>query len=141
MSGAMWCAPCACAAMPGDMSGMGLSLQFDAVRQDALDVGRYDLGGGAVDMFLEQGLVAAGFEVELDGPRAWPVAADMQHEARGGIDLARGADRHEQAAAVQHLIDLVHVHGHLAEPHDVRPELAHGMAMGAHRGWRQILVG
>src|SRR5216684_1376574 len=105
MSGAMWWAPCAGLVMPGDMSGMVFSLQFDAVRQDALDIGRHDLGGGAVDMFLEQRLVAAGLEVELDGAGARPVAADMQHEACGGIDLARGADRQEQAATVQHLVD------------------------------------
>ncbi len=91
-------------------------------------------------MFLEQRLVAAGFEVELDGMGTRPVAADMQHEARGGIDLARGADRQEEAAAVEHLVDLVHAHRHFAEPHDVGAQLADGLAVRAHRGGREILV-
>src|SRR5882672_5167769 len=125
----MYCAPCGWA-MPVVTSGMVFSLVLPAVRQDALDIGRHDLGGGAVDVFVEQRLVAGRLEVELDSARPRRLAADMQDEARGRIDLARGADRQEQAAALQGRIDLVHVERHLAEPDDVRPELAHRLAVG-----------
>src|SRR6185295_7142359 len=115
------------------MSGIVFSLLSPAIRQHALDIGRHDLGGGAVDVFVEQGLVAGRLEVQLDGARPRRLAPDMQDEAGRGIDLARGADRQEEAAALQGGVDFVHVERHLAEPHDVWPELAHGLAVGADR--------
>ena len=91
-------------------------------------------------MFVEQRLVVGRLEVELDRVGVG-AAARLQHETRGGIDLARGADRHEQAAALQGGVDLVHVHRHLAEPHDVRPEFAHRLAVGADRLGREVDIG
>src|ERR1044072_5162175 len=88
------------------MSGIVLSLLSPAIRQHALDIGRHDLSGGAVDVFVEQGLVAGRLEVQLDGARPRRLAADMQDEARRGIDLARGPDRQEQAAALEGGINL-----------------------------------
>jgi hypothetical protein len=92
-------------------------------------------------VFVEQGLVAGRLDIELDGARPALLAADMHDEAGGGIDLARGADRQEEAAALQDGVDLVHVQRHLAEPHDVWPELAHGLAVGADRLRREVDVG
>src|ERR1044072_6376418 len=120
-------------AMAVVISGMVFSSILPALRQDALDIGRHDLGGGAVDMFVEQRLAAGWLEIELDGMGARLAAPHVQHEARRRIDLARGADRQEQAAALQGGVDLVHVHGHLAEPHDVRPQLSQRLAVGANR--------
>src|SRR5512144_330983 len=102
----MYCAPC-CRAMAVVMSGMvSLSSIPPTVRQDALDIGRHDLGGGAIDVFVEQRLIAGRLEIELDGARPALLAADMHDEAGGGIDLARGADRQEEAAALQRGVDL-----------------------------------
>src|SRR4029453_1096897 len=136
----MYCAPWGWA-MLVVTSGIVFSLLLPAVRQHALDIGRHDLRGGAVDMFVEQRLIAGRLEVQLDGARPMRLAADMQHEARRGIDLARGADRQEQAAALQRGIDLVHMERHLAEPDDVWPEFPHRLAVGTHRLRCEIDIG
>jgi hypothetical protein len=65
-------------------------------------------------------------EVELDAVGT-DVAGSLD-EAGGGIDRARGADRHEQVAGSNGFVDAVHVIGHLAEPDDVRTNLAGGAA-------------
>src|SRR5215216_94902 len=139
-SGAMYWAPWGWS-ISAVMSGIVFSLLSPAVRQHALDVGRHDFGGGAQDVFVEQGLVARRLEVQLDGARPRRLAADMQDEARRGIDLARGADRQEEAAALESCVDLVHVERQLAEPDDVWPELSHGLAVGADRLRREVNVG
>ena len=63
-------------------------------------------------------------------------------EARGGVDLAGGADRGEEAASLQRLLDLVHVHRDLPKP-DHRRAQGLGAAGGTGRsrqtgalGWR-----
>ena len=94
-------------------------------------IGRHGLGRGTVYVFVEQALVVGRLEVQFDRAGARRVAAHMQHEARGGIDLAGRADRQEQAAALQHLVDFLEMHRHLAEPDDVGPQFTDGFAVRA----------
>src|SRR5690606_12080318 len=57
---------------------------------------------------------------------------------RGRVDLARGADRREQLAREQRLLDLLQVVGHLAEPDDVGTQ-ARLAARRARRRVRQVV--
>src|SRR5690606_17844077 len=61
-------------------------------------------------------------------------------EAGSWIDVPGGAYGDEQIALLQRLGDARHVEGHLAEPHDVRTQIAGRLATTAHRIEAEILA-
>ena len=65
--------------------------------------------------------------------------ARLRHEARRRIDAAARADRDEQVAGNQRLVDAVHLARHLAEPHHVGPQGARLAASRADRLGGQVL--
>ena len=72
--------------------------------------------------FGEERACGAGFEVEFQSVgRA--CRADRLDEACGRVDLARGADRDEEIASRERVVDAVEVEGHFAEPDDVGAKL------------------
>ena len=100
------------------------------VAQQRLEEGGDGAGRGTGDALVEGMRHGAGLEVEFHcacTPR------DPGDESRGGIDLAAGADRHEDVAARERGVDLLHRERHLAEPHDMRPHAAGATAGGAGR--------
>src|SRR3546814_10808719 len=67
---------------------------------------RHQRGRRPVPRLVEPVTALARLEVQLQRPR--PARARPAYETRGGIDRARGADRHEQVGAGKRMIDLVH---------------------------------
>ena len=65
--------------------------------------------------------------------------ARLRHEACRRIDAAARADRDEQVAGDQRLVDAVHLARHLAEPHHVGPQGARLAASRADRLGGQVL--
>src|SRR3546814_917119 len=98
-------------------------------RQQPRHESRHGAGRRAVFRLGEERRALRRFEVELDGARAG--IARLLHEARGGVDVSRGADGEEQAAAAERVLDALHLERHLAEPHDLRAHAAGGVAAGA----------
>ena len=79
-----------------------------------------------------------GLEVELDrGGSAGPGLGD---ESRRRIDVARRADRDEEAGAVEGGPDPLHLQRHLAEPDHVRAQARRPPAIRATDVARQVLV-
>lgn len=107
------------------------------VAQERGEEGGHRLARQALDALVEGARHGAGLEVELHRARA---ARDLGDEARGGMDLAAGADRHEEVAAIERGADLVHRERHLAEPHDMRPHAPRAAAGRAGRRDREILL-
>src|SRR6185503_11122804 len=104
-----------------------------------LDIARHHLRGRPVMLLGKMGGALGGLEVELDRVRAG--AEDrFLHEAGGGIDVARGADREEQLASTERIRDAVHLERHLAEPDDVRAHAAAARAARALGFERKILL-
>jgi hypothetical protein len=62
------------------------------------------------------------------------------HEAGGGVDGARRADRDEQVGDHQRAVDPLHLVRHLAEPDDVRAQLAGGAARRTGGAVAEILL-
>src|SRR3546814_5734705 len=90
---------------------------------------RHQRGRRPLPRLVEPVTALARLEVQLQRPR--PARARLAYETRGGIDRARGADRHEQVGAGKRMIDLVHPVRHLAEPDDVGAQSAGQAARGA----------
>src|SRR5690606_14436159 len=95
--------------------------------QQPLQKRRHHGGRRPMNMLIEGR--SGGFEVQLDGARTG--CAGGLVEAGGGIDIPGGADGDEQVTALQCLGDARHVEGHLAEPHDMRAQVARGLAAAA----------
>src|SRR3546814_7132198 len=93
------------------------------------DLLRHQRGRRPLPRLVEPVTALARLEVQLQRPR--PARARLAYETRGGIDRARGADRHEQVGAGKRMIDLVHPVRHLAEPDDVGAQSAGQAARGA----------
>lgn len=107
------------------------------VAQQRGEEGGHGLARRALDALVEGARHGARLEVELHRARATRHLGD---EAGGGMDVAAGADRHEEVAAIERGADLLHRERHLAEPHHMRAHAAHAPAGRAGRRDREVLL-
>src|SRR6184192_4199853 len=94
--------------------------QLPSIIQHLLQPGGDQLPGLADPTLVEMGVSYAQLQVHLQRMRA--AIARGLNEAGRRIDRARRADRDEQIAALERLIDPLHRVWHLAEPDDVRAD-------------------
>src|SRR5262249_8313308 len=90
----------------------------------------------AVPTFVELETVVG--RLQVDFARTRGTRARFRDEAGGGIDCAGSADRDEEIALAERAADLVHMQGHLAEPHDVRPKTSNATTIGTGVAFRKV---